>query len=56
MTRLRLVVDDMEQVNEENIKQTGAHGVVKVDDHHVQIIVGPQANSVMNEFRKQMEE
>ena len=56
MTRLRLVVDDMDQVNEENIKQTGAHGVVKVDDHHVQIIIGPQANSVMNEFRKQMEE
>src|SRR5699024_9751668 len=29
MTRLRLVVSDMDQVNEENIKQTGAHGVVK---------------------------
>ena len=56
MTRLRLVVSDMDQVNEENIKQTGAHGVVKVDDHNVQIIIGPQANSVMTEFKKQMEE
>ncbi len=56
MTRLRLDVDDMDLVNEDNIKQTGAHGVVKVDDHHVQIIVGPQANSVMNEFKKQMEQ
>ena len=55
MTRLRLVVDDMSLVDEDKIKQTGAHGVVKVDDHHVQIIVGPQANSVMNEFKKQME-
>lgn len=24
------------------------------DDHHVQVIDGPQANSAMNEFRKQM--
>ncbi|WP_411843799.1 PTS transporter subunit EIIC [Salinicoccus sp. HZC-1] len=55
MTRLRLDVDDMSLVDEDKIKQTGAHGVVKVDDHHVQIIVGPQANSVMTEFKKQME-
>lgn len=55
MTRLRLVVDDMDLVDEDKIKQTGAHGVVKVDDHHLQIIVGPQANNVMGEFKKQME-
>lgn len=52
MIRLRLVIDDLSPVNEDKIKQADAHGVVKVDDHHVQVIDGPQANSDMNEFRK----
>ncbi|WP_026366374.1 PTS transporter subunit EIIC [Salinicoccus albus] len=56
MTRLRLVVEDMSRVDEEKIKQTGAHGVVKADDHNLQIVVGPQANNVNAEFEKQMEQ
>src|SRR5699024_7267872 len=31
MTRLRLIVKDASLVNEDKIKQTGAHGVVKID-------------------------
>ncbi|WP_067841440.1 PTS transporter subunit EIIC [Amphibacillus sediminis] len=52
MTRLRLVLKDTSIVDEEKIKQTGAHGVVKIDQHHVQIIIGPEAGSVLAEFKK----
>ncbi|MCG1008438.1 PTS transporter subunit EIIC [Salinicoccus sp. ID82-1] len=54
MTRLRLVVKDADIVDEDKIKQTGAHGVVRVDDQHVQVIIGPQANVVTEEFGKQV--
>lgn len=56
MTRLRLVVKDVSMVDEEKIKQTGAHGVVKVDDEHVQIVIGPEVSNVYREFKKQIEE
>lgn len=56
MTRLRLVVKDASVVDEEKIKQTGAHGVVKIDNEHVQIVIGPEVSNVYQEFRKQVEE
>src|SRR5699024_8268515 len=56
MTRLRLVVKDASLVDEEKIKQTGAHGVVKVDNEHVQIVIGPEVSHVFQEFKKQVEE
>ncbi|WP_337969668.1 PTS transporter subunit EIIC [Virgibacillus salexigens] len=55
MTRLRLVLADASIINEEKIKQTGAHGVVKVDDQHVQIVVGPEVSNVYQEFKKLIE-
>ncbi|QKY70346.1 PTS transporter subunit EIIC [Lentibacillus sp. CBA3610] len=55
MTRLRLVVKDASVVDEEKIKQTGAHGVVKVDNEHVQIVIGPEVSNVYQEFKKQVE-
>ncbi|SEO56426.1 PTS system N-acetylglucosamine-specific IIB component, Glc family (TC 4.A.1.1.7)/PTS system N-acetylglucosamine-specific IIC component, Glc family (TC 4.A.1.1.7) [Amphibacillus marinus] len=55
MTRLRLVVNDMAKVEDDKIKQTGAHGVVKVDKHHLQIIIGPEAGAVLSEFKKFVE-
>ncbi|GEN88830.1 PTS transporter subunit EIIC [Oceanobacillus sojae] len=55
MTRLRLVVKDADLVNKDKIKQTGAHGVVKIDNQHVQIIIGPAAGSVLGEFKKIVE-
>lgn len=55
MTRLRLEVKDMSLVNESKIKQTGAHGVVKLDDHNLQIIIGPRVANVMSEFKKFVE-
>ncbi|API93014.1 PTS acetylglucosamine transporter subunit IIB [Virgibacillus pantothenticus] len=55
MTRLRLVVKDASLVDEDKIKQTGAHGVVKVDNKHIQIIIGPEAGTVLTEFKKHIE-
>ena len=56
MTRLRLVLKDATLVNEEKIKQTGAHGVVKIDNEHVQIIIGPQVSKVFEEFKELVEQ
>jgi len=56
MTRLRLVVNDASIVDEEKIKQTGAHGVVKIDNEHIQVIIGPEASTVMKELKIQLEE
>lgn len=52
MTRLRLVVNDASIVDEEKIKQTGAHGVIKIDNEHIQIVIGPEASTVLQEFKK----
>src|SRR5699024_6035272 len=55
MTRLRLVLKDASIVDEDKIKQTGAHGIVKVDNEHVQVVVGPEVSNVYEEFKKQIE-
>lgn len=50
MTRLRLEVKDMNEVNQQKIKQMGVHGVVEVDKHNLQIIIGSQATIVKKEI------
>ncbi|MFB1050985.1 PTS transporter subunit EIIC [Paraliobacillus sp. JSM ZJ581] len=55
MTRLRLVIKDASIINEDKIKQTGAHGVVRIDNEHIQIVIGPQVSKVYSEFKKQVE-
>ena len=32
-----------------------AHGIVKVDEHNVQIIIGPKVTNVMEEFKALVE-
>jgi len=54
ITRLRVTVKDMSLVNEEKIKTTGCMGLVKVDDHNIQIIYGPSVNVVKNSVNKQL--
>ncbi|WP_099223793.1 PTS transporter subunit EIIC [Listeria costaricensis] len=51
-TRLRLEIEDLSLVNEENIKRTGAAGVVKVGDHNLQVIIGLQVTYVLEELNK----
>ncbi|MFC7302815.1 maltose/glucose-specific PTS transporter subunit IIBC [Streptomyces monticola] len=46
ITRLRMTVEDAERVDEARLKKLGAVGVVKLDAHNVQVIIGPQVQSV----------
>ncbi|KAB7673199.1 PTS transporter subunit EIIC [Bacillus sp. B1-b2] len=52
MTRLRLELKDTDIINEDKIKQTGVHGVIKIDKHHLQIVIGSQATTVKKEIDK----
>lgn len=52
ITRLRLVVKDMDVINEEEIKATGAIAIVKLDETNLQIIIGPQVHVVKNKLDK----
>ncbi len=46
ITRLRLVVKDMDKVDQKTLKEAGALSVVVLDAHSVQVIIGPQVQSV----------
>lgn len=52
ITRLRLVVNDMGLINEEEIKATGAIAVVKLDEYNLQVVIGPQVHVVKNKLDK----
>ena len=52
MTRLRLELKDTDIIDEVKIKQTGVHGVIRIDKHHLQIIIGSQATTVKKEIDK----
>lgn len=49
-TRIRLELKDGNLVNDENIKKTGAKGVVKLSNTSIQIIIGTDVDKVMKEF------
>ena len=46
ITRLRLSVKDMDQIDERALKSLGASGVVKLNAHNLQVVLGPQAEIV----------
>ncbi len=46
ITRLRMTVEDAERLDEARLKKLGAVGVVTLDAHTVQVIIGPQVQSV----------
>lgn len=48
ITRLRLIVKDGSQVDDEKLKQLGALGVVRLDDHNIQVIIGTKVTTVRN--------
>jgi PTS system maltose and glucose-specific IIC component len=52
ITRLRLVVKDMNKVNQPALKECGALGVVVLDEHSVQVIIGTQVASVKTQLDK----
>lgn len=51
MTRLRIRVKDMEKVDEEAIRKTGALAVVKQSDHDLQIVIGTEVQKVYEDFK-----
>jgi N-acetylglucosamine PTS system EIICBA or EIICB component len=50
-TRLRLTVANAEAVNEAALKALGARGVLKLSPTAVQVVVGPEADSLASEMR-----
>jgi len=51
ITRLRLTVNDMDVINENDLKALGAMGVVKLGGNNLQIILGPLAEIVAGEMK-----
>ena len=51
ITRLRLTLNAANRVDEAVARQLGASGVIRLDDHNVQIIVGPQAERIAQAMR-----
>ena len=50
ITRLRLSVHDMSKVDEAVLKANRAIGVVKLNQHNLQVVIGPQVQSVKDEM------
>lgn len=50
MTRLRIELKDTSLVNSNNIKRTGAKGVVQLGDTAIQIIIGTDVKYIMDEM------
>lgn len=54
MTRLRLTLVDSSKVDESGLKRLGASGVVRLGTNNVQVILGPQADTIASEIRSEM--
>lgn len=51
ITRLRMSVADMSLVDEALLKNNKALGIVKLNDHNLQVIIGPQVQLVKDELQ-----
>ena len=52
ITRLRLEVKDITQVDDKKIKSAGVAGVMKPGKNSVQVIIGTKVQFVADEFSK----
>ncbi|MFZ1872418.1 MAG: glucose PTS transporter subunit EIIB, partial [Chania sp.] len=50
ITRLRMSVNDMSKVDDAALKANRAIGVVHLNDHNLQVVIGPQVQSVKDEL------
>ena len=50
ITRLRLSVADMSKVDTNALKANRAIGVVQLNQHNLQVVIGPQVQSVKDEL------
>ncbi|HEY7864726.1 MAG TPA: N-acetylglucosamine-specific PTS transporter subunit IIBC [Psychromonas sp.] len=51
ITRLRLTLKDRSLISETDLKALGAMGVVKIGDNNLQVIIGPQAESIADRIK-----
>ena len=51
ITRLRLTLNDIDVIDEAQLKALGAMGVVKVGGNNIQVIVGPLAEIIAQEMK-----
>lgn len=51
-TRLRLVLDDVDALDEEALKTSGAVGIVKLDRKNVQVVYGPQVEGIAKKVKE----
>jgi maltose/glucose PTS system EIICB component len=54
ITRLRMSVQDMSRVDDKLLKANGAIGVIKLDEHNLQVVIGPQVHLVKNQLQSLM--
>lgn len=52
VTRLRVEVKNMAQVDQTKIKRTGIPGINVVSNHNIQVIIGPHVQFVADEIEK----
>ena len=52
ISRLRLILNETSQVNEDLIKQTGSLGIVKINDKNIQIVYGTKVEKMANILKK----
>lgn len=52
ITRLRLSVNDMANVDERALKALGASGVVRLNANNIQVVLGPQAEIIAGEMKE----
>lgn len=50
VTRLRMVVKDVDKVDESTLKDHGALGVMKLDDENVQVVIGTKVASLKSQL------
>lgn len=53
-TRLRLELKDMNKVNESKLTQLGANGIMKLNQHNAQVVVGTIADMLVDEMKQFM--
>lgn len=54
ITRLRITVNDMAQVNEKALKAEGAVGIVKLGGGNLQVVIGTEAEIIEQEIKELM--
>ncbi|MDP4137175.1 MAG: PTS transporter subunit EIIC [Bacillota bacterium] len=56
ITRLRLKLKDTSLADEAQLKRLGAHGVIIIDRHHIQIVIGTDAGTVKKDLQNLIDE